>query len=67
MFWLNIVDKKILMQVAGGDPLLKLIAVDWLKVDKTADRIALHHRNLVQVKFIILEDFICKAVFEFMN
>ncbi|KAK7354404.1 hypothetical protein VNO80_19865 [Phaseolus coccineus] len=35
-------------KVAGGDPLLKLIAVDWLKVDKTADRIALHHRNLVQ-------------------
>ncbi|CAJ1975570.1 unnamed protein product [Sphenostylis stenocarpa] len=35
-------------KVVGGDPLLKLIAVDWLKVDKTADRIALHRRNLVQ-------------------
>ncbi|XP_014499009.1 protein ENHANCED DISEASE RESISTANCE 2-like [Vigna radiata var. radiata] len=35
-------------KVVGGDPLLKLIAVDWLKVDKAADRIALHHRNLVQ-------------------
>ncbi|KAK7411623.1 hypothetical protein VNO78_03058 [Psophocarpus tetragonolobus] len=35
-------------KVVGGDPLLKLIAVDWLKVDKTADRIALHHRSLVQ-------------------
>ncbi|KAH1210078.1 Protein ENHANCED DISEASE RESISTANCE 2 [Glycine max] len=36
-------------KVIGGDPLLKLIAVDWLKVDKSIDRIALHHRSLVQV------------------
>lgn len=35
-------------KVVGGDPFLKLIAVDWLKVDKTADKIALHHRSLVQ-------------------
>ncbi|KAK7304773.1 hypothetical protein VNO77_42660 [Canavalia gladiata] len=35
-------------KVVGGDPLLKLIAVDWLKVDKSVDRIALHHRSLVQ-------------------
>lgn len=42
-----------LMQVIGGDPLLKLIAVDWLKVDKSIDRIALHHRSLVQVKLIL--------------
>ncbi|KAL5159048.1 Protein ENHANCED DISEASE RESISTANCE 2 [Glycine soja] len=35
-------------KVIGGDPLLKLIAVDWLKVDKSIDRIALHHRSLVQ-------------------
>ncbi|KAK7304122.1 hypothetical protein RJT34_15186 [Clitoria ternatea] len=35
-------------KVVGGDPFLKLIGVDWLKVQKTADRIALHHRSLVQ-------------------
>ncbi|XP_022142944.1 protein ENHANCED DISEASE RESISTANCE 2 isoform X2 [Momordica charantia] len=35
-------------KVMGGDPLLKLIAVDWFKVDKSFDRIALHPRNLVQ-------------------
>lgn len=33
----------------GGDPLLKLIAVDWFKVDKPIDRIASHPRSLVQV------------------
>ncbi|KAL4615953.1 hypothetical protein ACB092_07G164000 [Castanea dentata] len=32
----------------GGDPLLKLIAVDWFKVDKSIDRIALHPKSLVQ-------------------
>lgn len=35
-------------KIVGGDPLLKLIAVDWFKVDKTIDRIALHQRSLVQ-------------------
>ncbi|XP_057433784.1 protein ENHANCED DISEASE RESISTANCE 2-like [Lotus japonicus] len=35
-------------KVVGGEPLLKLIAVDWLKVDKSVDRIALHSRSLVQ-------------------
>ncbi|KAH9654561.1 START domain-containing protein [Citrus sinensis] len=35
--------------VMGGDPLLKLIAVDWFKVDKAADRVALHPKCLVQV------------------
>ncbi|KAK7840094.1 protein enhanced disease resistance 2 [Quercus suber] len=35
-------------KVMGGDPLLKLIAVDWFKVDKSIDRIALHPRSLVQ-------------------
>ncbi|KAJ4709656.1 protein ENHANCED DISEASE RESISTANCE 2-like [Melia azedarach] len=35
-------------KVMGGDPLLQLIAVDWLKVDKVADRIALHPKCLVQ-------------------
>lgn len=34
----------------GGDPLLKLIAVDWLKADKTIDRVALHPRCIVQVE-----------------
>ncbi|KAH9654557.1 START domain-containing protein [Citrus sinensis] len=36
-------------KVMGGDPLLKLIAVDWFKVDKAADRVALHPKCLVQV------------------
>ncbi|KAM1263381.1 hypothetical protein ACFX13_029053 [Malus domestica] len=35
-------------KVMGGDPLLKLIAVDWFKVDKSIDRFALHPRCLVQ-------------------
>ncbi|KDO59377.1 hypothetical protein CISIN_1g0042401mg, partial [Citrus sinensis] len=35
-------------KVMGGDPLLKLIAVDWFKVDKAADRVALHPKCLVQ-------------------
>ncbi|KAL5774846.1 hypothetical protein ACOSP7_012403 [Xanthoceras sorbifolium] len=35
-------------KVMGGDPLLKLIAVDWFKADKAADRIALHPKCLVQ-------------------
>ncbi|XP_062158230.1 protein ENHANCED DISEASE RESISTANCE 2-like isoform X2 [Alnus glutinosa] len=35
-------------KVMGGDPLLKLIAVDWFKVNQTIDRIALHPRCLVQ-------------------
>ena len=36
-------------QVMGGDPLLKLIAVDWFKADNTMDKIALHPKSLVQV------------------
>ncbi|KAL6124880.1 hypothetical protein ACLB2K_077388 [Fragaria x ananassa] len=35
-------------KVSGGDPLLKLIAVDWFKVDKSIDRIALHPKCLMQ-------------------
>ncbi|XP_056162623.1 protein ENHANCED DISEASE RESISTANCE 2 isoform X4 [Syzygium oleosum] len=35
-------------KVIGGDPLLKLLAVDWLKVDEKIDRIALHPNCLVQ-------------------
>ncbi|XP_073227013.1 protein ENHANCED DISEASE RESISTANCE 2 isoform X2 [Cicer arietinum] len=35
-------------KVVGGDPLLKLIAVDWFTVNKSVDRIALHPRCLVQ-------------------
>ncbi|XWS70360.1 hypothetical protein CRYUN_Cryun03dG0041400 [Craigia yunnanensis] len=37
-----------LILVMGADPLLKLIAVDWFKVDKATDKIALHPRCLVQ-------------------
>lgn len=40
---------KFVMQVVGGDPLLKLVAVDWFTVDKSADRISLHPKCLVQV------------------
>lgn len=36
------------IKVMGGDPLLKLVAVDWFRVDQTIDRIALHPRCLVQ-------------------
>ncbi|XWS72590.1 hypothetical protein CRYUN_Cryun02cG0052900 [Craigia yunnanensis] len=35
--------------VMGADPLLKLIAVDWFKVDKATGKIALHPRSLVQM------------------
>ncbi|KAK2450533.1 ENHANCED DISEASE RESISTANCE protein [Trifolium repens] len=35
-------------KVVGGDPLLKLIAVDWLKVEKPVDKVALHGRSMVQ-------------------
>ncbi|XP_057753170.1 uncharacterized protein LOC130972575 [Arachis stenosperma] len=35
-------------QVVGGDPLLRLIAVDWFTVEQSVDKIALHPRCLVQ-------------------
>ncbi|XVE53694.1 hypothetical protein DITRI_Ditri03aG0023200 [Diplodiscus trichospermus] len=35
-------------KVMGSDPLLQLIAVEWFKVDKATDKIALHPRCLVQ-------------------
>ncbi|KDP38628.1 hypothetical protein JCGZ_03981 [Jatropha curcas] len=35
-------------KVMGGDPLLKLLAVDWYKVDSTLDRVSLHPKSLVQ-------------------
>lgn len=41
----------------GGDPLLKLVAVDWFKVDKAADRVALHPKCLVQVNYIFVSTF----------
>ncbi|MED6121883.1 hypothetical protein PIB30_034307 [Stylosanthes scabra] len=37
-------------KIVGGDPLLKLIAVDWLKVDKAMDKAALHPKSLVQLE-----------------
>jgi hypothetical protein len=37
-------------KVVGGDPLLKLIAVDWFKVDERFDSVALHPKSLVQVR-----------------
>lgn len=54
LFWLSVMDMTFLMQVVGGVPLLKLVAVDWLKVGKAADKIALHHRSLVKVKYDII-------------
>ncbi|XP_052199680.1 protein ENHANCED DISEASE RESISTANCE 2 isoform X2 [Diospyros lotus] len=36
------------LKVSGGDPLLKLIAVDWLKVENCISQVALHPRSLVQ-------------------
>ncbi|XP_057749900.1 protein ENHANCED DISEASE RESISTANCE 2 [Arachis stenosperma] len=35
-------------KVVGGDPLLRLIAVDWFTVEQSVDKIALHPRCLVQ-------------------
>ena len=39
-------------QIAGGDPLMKLIAVDWFKVNERFDSVALHPKSLVQVKLL---------------
>ncbi|CAA0819955.1 Protein of unknown function (DUF1336 [Striga hermonthica] len=36
------------MKVKGGEPLLKLIAVDWFKVEDCVTRVALHPKSLVQ-------------------
>ncbi|KAG4144666.1 hypothetical protein ERO13_D05G051400v2 [Gossypium hirsutum] len=36
-------------KIMGGKPLLKLIAVDWFKVDKATDKIALHPKSLAQI------------------
>ncbi|KAL7093368.1 hypothetical protein ACP275_11G036700 [Erythranthe tilingii] len=36
------------MKVKGGEPLLKLIAVDWFKVEECVSKVALHPKNLVQ-------------------
>ncbi|KAL1194850.1 Protein ENHANCED DISEASE RESISTANCE 2-like [Cardamine amara subsp. amara] len=35
-------------KVMGGEPLLTLVSVDWFKVDKAVDNIALHPKCLVQ-------------------
>ncbi|KAG6493827.1 hypothetical protein ZIOFF_048830 [Zingiber officinale] len=36
-------------KIVGGDPLLKLIAVDWFKADNNSiDKVALHPKSLVQ-------------------
>jgi hypothetical protein len=35
-------------KIAGGDPLLKLIAVDWFKVNERFDSVALHPKSVVQ-------------------
>lgn len=35
-------------KIVGGDPLLKLIAVDWFKADCNIDKVALHPKCLIQ-------------------
>ncbi|XP_076888798.1 protein ENHANCED DISEASE RESISTANCE 2-like isoform X1 [Bidens hawaiensis] len=35
-------------KVAGGDPLLKLIAVDWFKLETSRSKVALHPKSIVQ-------------------
>ncbi|XP_042511324.1 protein ENHANCED DISEASE RESISTANCE 2-like [Macadamia integrifolia] len=35
-------------KITGGDPLLKLLAVDWFKADSCIDNVALHPKCLVQ-------------------
>ncbi|OAY46949.1 protein ENHANCED DISEASE RESISTANCE 2-like isoform X3 [Manihot esculenta] len=37
-------------KVMGGEPLLKLLAVDWFKVDSAMDKVALHPKCLVQTE-----------------
>lgn len=37
-------------KVTGGDPLLKLVAVDWFKNEDTMDKVALHPKCLVQTE-----------------
>lgn len=37
------------LQVKGGEPLLKLIAVDWFKVDNPATKVAMYPKSLIQV------------------
>ncbi|KAL6541200.1 hypothetical protein OROMI_025083 [Orobanche minor] len=36
------------MKVKGGEPLLRLLAVDWFKVEDCATKVALHPKSLVQ-------------------
>ncbi|XP_041998517.1 protein ENHANCED DISEASE RESISTANCE 2-like isoform X1 [Salvia splendens] len=36
------------MKVKGGEPLLKLVAVDWFKVENCASKVALHPKSLAQ-------------------
>eukprot|EP00262_Sarcandra_glabra_P000483 TRINITY_DN1056_c0_g1_i1.p1 TRINITY_DN1056_c0_g1~~TRINITY_DN1056_c0_g1_i1.p1 ORF type:complete len:741 (-),score=140.56 TRINITY_DN1056_c0_g1_i1:216-2438(-) len=35
-------------KMTGGDPLLKLLAVDWFRADNSIDKVALHPKSLVQ-------------------
>ncbi|XP_043701322.1 protein ENHANCED DISEASE RESISTANCE 2-like isoform X2 [Telopea speciosissima] len=37
-------------KITGGDPLLKLLAVDWFKADNRIDNVALHPKCFVQSK-----------------
>lgn len=45
----NFIKPMMLFKVMGGEPLLTLVSVDWFKVDKAVDNIALHPKCLVQV------------------
>lgn len=43
-------------QVKGGDPLLKLVAVDWLKAENALDKVALRTSCMVQVRYQVLPE-----------
>lgn len=45
----NLIKSIVQFKVMGGEPLLTLVSVDWFKVDKAVDNIALHPKCLVQV------------------
>ncbi|XP_065024569.1 protein ENHANCED DISEASE RESISTANCE 2-like isoform X3 [Musa acuminata AAA Group] len=35
-------------KIVGGDPLLKLIGVDWFRADNSIDKVALHPKSFIQ-------------------
>lgn len=41
------------LQVPGGDPLLKLLAVDWLQSESRIDAVATNKNSMVQVTLLV--------------